>query len=274
MRAVMLYLLARNISDKVVFIQLFRDQLSSSIAGILTPGSIGKVYIIKLLKKYGITTAGGTAVYVMNKAVSQMILVLLTIVSIPWLFMQGKMNMWYFGFIAINAVGILLLWWRPYRNAVRKRLPANMYQHISNFAAQFKNVYAEDKIRFLKAVVLELLERLMVGIGYCVLFSIYIALTPLLVIKIVLLCTIVVFISTIPISADGVGIREMIGVYLFSIIGLNSAAIITAILTYTISYKVLNIAMFYIINHIVNSEKASCGNGVATFCPETVPVKV
>ena len=255
MRAVALYLLTKNISDNVVFIQLFHDQLSSSIAGILTPGSIGKMYIIQLLKKYGITTVGGTALYVMNKAVSQGILVALTIVSIPWMFMQGKMNMAYFIFIAINAMGILLLWWRPYRTAVRKRLPKNICHHISSFSAQFRSVYSEDKMRFYKAVALELLERLMVGVGYCVLFSIYISVTPLVVVKIVLVSTMVVFVSTIPISADGVGTREMIGVYLFSMLGLNSATIVAVILTYHISYKLLNIAMFYVLSYVVNSDK-------------------
>lgn len=222
--------LTGNQGKKITLSQIFFDILKSNWISILTPARIGQLYLIKLLNNHGIPTGIGASVFLINKIMNYLTRTIIALTGVFFLFYQGKTIIVLSVFILMIFIFSALIISNFFRTWIKQFFSNKFLDKLEGFSSNFKELMLDRKI-IVKLVLIKILTRLFFPLVFFLLFMAYSSRYSF--IKIFLVTNIVEVISSIPLSVDGLGIRESAGIFFYSKMGIDSSVVFSASIFFT-----------------------------------------
>jgi len=250
---IMILMSHRKIKPKLH--EIYSYYMLSWAVGLFIPGRVGEVSLVYLLKKKKIPLGEGFLIFVLDKFISVLFLAIVSTIGF-FLFFNLGTALWLLSLVvSILVVGGLLMFSAFGRKGIKRFV-------LRKYAKKFKGFSTLLKFFFKKKSHLILLNFANTGLRWSVSAVIYFfafmsfgKFIPLWLILLITCITSVM--SFVPITISGLGIRESVGVYLYSqaytseIIGytLEPALIVSTYLLVVIcSYSIAAI-IFYFSNY-------------------------
>ncbi len=216
--------------------------LVSSALGTLTPSRIGEFSLVYFLKKENIGYEYGLTIAFLNKLINLVLLILISL--------AGFMGFLNFGFVHIDTLIIFILliiiFLFLFNNLLEKFIVKVASVSFISKLITFKRTFLTYTSNQKKAIAINFgigFLRMIVSSYYVIIF--YASFNQIVGLSSVLIIiSITALTSIIPISVNGLGIKETIAIYLFGLIGVKSeiaasVAILSLILTYIINLLIL-----------------------------------
>lgn len=204
-------LLLRPLGHNLSYKMLFKTWSMSFSLGLLTPGKVGEFSIMYFLNKYDVSYLKGFVASLIDKMLSLIILVLITIFGLP--FYLGELYVYVSLFFFL--MGILLFFYilqtKKMKILIKKVAPNRIHQEIEKVIESMNTVYNNPKY-LLVNIGLSFLKWSMLLFGVY-LFFLSFGQTPFFPV-ITSIYAFSLILGLIPISIAGIGIREGSFVYL------------------------------------------------------------
>jgi uncharacterized protein (TIRG00374 family) len=226
---------------KLKFSSLLKKYLVSWSLGMLVPGKLGELSIAYFLKDE-IPLGKGAAVAVMDKIVTLFTLAVVALIGIVYFF--GYWIAAQLGVIVILAgiVGLVLFVSSKVHEFVKKVILRRFAKKLKGFSSTFIEYAKKHKIIILFNSLFSLIKwSILSFVIYFTFASMGMFISPLLIFIITIMTS---FISLIPITIEGLGVREGVAVYLYGLISVEprlvaSMSIFTLVVGYGIAGAVL-----------------------------------
>ncbi|MBU0635781.1 flippase-like domain-containing protein [Candidatus Micrarchaeota archaeon] len=203
LNALNIYVTARPIR-KIPLRRMIQYFLYSWAAGFFGLGKVGELSIIYWLKKENLSTGEASAIALMDKFITFFTVVLLSTIGI-WVF--GLANVWQ---TALIAVGLLAISWLLLFSSFGRRLIRKILKNQSNRFAGFGSTVELYVKKYPGTLLLDILLTL----GRWIALVLFVAALfaslgfPVSEIALLFVSSITTLISFIPISFNGLGVRE------------------------------------------------------------------
>jgi len=204
-------LLADPLKKGLPYFKILKYYLLKWALSLLLPGRVGEASLIYFLKKEGIEVGGGTALFLLDKLITLLFLVITAIFSFFLFFSFSDSIMLAIITLFFSLIGLFFIF---------SRIGSKKYliKVISNAAVTLVKLIVDSVVTFL----------LFISLGEVV---------PIWIIFII--TSVIVILSLIPLSVNGLGIRESVAVFLYSKIGVEAAVVVGAyILLLIINYLI------------------------------------
>lgn len=218
----------------IPFSKLFKYYSLSWVVGLLLPGKLGEFSLVYFLKKEGIKTIHAVVISLLDKFLTLLFLLCITFYGF-FLFFTIRQSV-----IFISVLCIIFLFsyiFEKYIDSFLFIIPTRFRKHIKNFFYQYhlfiKNGKKGIYINFLLTIVRWLVNSLVV-------FFIFLSLgLHVNIFYILIVNTMAALVSLIPITINGLGIRQSVGVFLFSKINVSPVI--------TVNMYIINLSLTYLI---------------------------
>lgn len=197
--------------------KIFKYYSLSWVYGLISPGKIGELSLVYFLKKEGIDTIPSFVVSFLDKFIT---FIFLSIVASFGFFFFFDTNQAIY-IMAIIGILFVLLSLITHTDLLRFLIPKRYHIYLSSFSNEYKSFFKNHK------------ERVYANFFYTTLrwatnsFLVFVIFSSLGVtvnlIYILIINTITALLSLVPVTINGLGIRQSMGVYLFSKININPA---------------------------------------------------
>lgn len=229
-----LKLLFNTINPKIRTFELFKYFCFARTISMFLPGRLGDFSLVFFLKKYSINIGQGSAVMLIDKLITFLVFILLGIIGINTIMGKGT-TIKCLIVLTITIIPLFLLFAKKGRHLIKKYI---LKKHAIVFQGFSKKLF--DLLKYhKKLLILNLLNTnlraIILGLH---IFFVYLALgTNINLLLIILIESIITIIKLIPITPNGLGLRELTSIYLYSLIGVPKEIIaaryvITIILDY------------------------------------------
>lgn len=199
------------------FIQYF---FASRITSLIFPGRLGEFSISYYLKKEKINLGRGIAVVVTDKLITTTCSMILGLIAV-YIFMKGL----HITIIAIYFVMMVLLFSlllsSTSRNFIKKWILRKYSHHFAGFSTTLFSYERENKGLAILNMVSTLLRMVIIALSAKAMFLALGTDIPLL--TLILVSGLETLSVSIPLTVNGLGIKQAIGVYVFSAIGVSPA---------------------------------------------------
>jgi glycosyltransferase 2 family protein len=241
-----LHILFKNLKKKISVWQMLESFWYAASIGQFFPGTMGELSLAKILKdKKGIKYGTTLSVYLLDKIISLIILIIIGIFGV-FIFFPNE-SKWFFGtgIVLICAIiGLLLLANKQLRNFIRKKILRKHAEKFAGFSNAFdelihnqkKAIFQDFLVTFFRLFLLASITSFMF-LEYGFLPSVFL---------ILIVNSIAVMSRLIPISLGGIGFREGIAVLLLASQGVDTAIATTVYVLITIVSLTLN-GLYFII---------------------------
>ena len=244
-------ILLKPLKKKINKLKLFSYYILSWSFGLFIPGKIGEFALVYFLKKEKLDIAKGLVISLIDK--------IITIFSLMMISSFGLLMYLKFSIaiklillmVAIFIILIVLIFSNFSRNIIKKYILRKYAIKFKNFSNILKTYFKKHKTVLFLNLLVTFLKWIVSALGILLLFNALDQAVPF--IHVFLLNAVVTIIALIPITANGLGIKEYSAVYLFSLIGINTsitagAYILGAILVYLIALA--SVFIFRIEKHL------------------------
>ncbi len=195
--------------------------LPSWAFGLFLPGKLGEVSIIYYLKNRDITVGQGTAFFVVGKTVTVFALGMVASTGF-FTFFSFRVAVQLFLLLMIVLGGFVFFLLSPFgRNVIRKVLPEKIHERFTGFSSAFSSYFKKHSRLLAMSLGIKLLGFGCIAVMNYFIFSVGLN-VKILVFKILQVSTMETFSALIPISVNGLGIRQAMGIYLYGILGVNA----------------------------------------------------
>ena len=225
------------------------------------PGKIGELWMVYFLKKEKTSLGIGSAVVIMNKLIGIIVVFFLAIGGMP-LFFDAIQSL---KIISVFFIGLLLsiyiLFSNFSRKFIRKFILRKWESKFEGFSKTLFTLLKNHKPSILYNSLLSLINWITNAFVIYFLFLAFGQHVPIL--KIILINAILTIITMIPISINGLGIKEYTGVFLFSLLGISTLTTTSVFLTYLISIYLISliyIILFFERKNKLNITKSTAKN--------------
>lgn len=232
-----LLLLLKSSKLRIKFKKLLRYYFTSWSMGLFIPGKLGEFSMVYFLKKENIGIGKGLAILLVDQILTLIVLGILSMVSVIIIFHIKSMWIGILAILVIMGLLIISKTNKKLRILIRKFILRKHEKKFTGFAKIVGFLIRERKsiliINLLITIIKYILHALVL---YVILISIggKFSLWMILIIS-----SLAKAIGLIPITINGLGVKESVAVYIFGIVGLD-ASLVTAmyITTMIISYVV------------------------------------
>ena len=238
------------LENQVSFFRLFKYYCISWVYGLILPGRIGEFSIIYFLKKEGIPPTSSFVVSLLDKFITLLFFIFITLIG-SFLFFSTNQAI-YVGILLISVLlcGILLPRTKIFLFFIPKKYKPFFHQYFEEYTSFFKKhnrkkVYYNILLTFVRWMLNSLLIFL-IFLSFGISINIF---------YILIINTMTALISLVPITANGIGIRQSMGVYLFSKIDVTPTI---ALNMYIISLSITYLLAFFLYSYFSYFD----GNGV------------
>ncbi len=226
MGAINIKVLLNHYKNEIKIKKIIQYYLTSYTLGLFTPSNIGEFYIIKLLKKDGLETEKALTISLIDKLITIVTLALVSILGVLFIFNINKKVILIAILIIILVIFIISNKMRFILKFILKKYKDNIDKLYDTLTDYIKNGKKKIILNFVLSIIKWYItalgiKLLILGFGYNI---------PTLLVF-VITCT-ARFISLIPITIDGIGIKESIAVILYSQFNVPNAPIISVYLIY------------------------------------------
>jgi len=197
--------------------------------GLIVPGQIGDMVSLSMfMRKHGLSWQVVIGRSLGDKVVTFAVLLLLASLgfsqvanTFDW---NINFNLWVIWVILLGSLGFYLL------SRFRENLPRflkNMGQNVNNIFAEIRNMIEHYPLRVVINFILTWLKVILIGVSYWAIFS-ALGFQELGVWDVLCLMAISSIAAYLPVSFNGLGVVEAVGVVIFATLGVPEAAIIAA----------------------------------------------
>lgn len=202
------------------------------------PGQLGELSIPYFLKKDKVGLGESMPVYIVTKMLSFIIICLIAFCGI--IFISGAaVNLLLFPIIILAAIVLIAsaLFSNFGRRIIKDYILRSYAKHFSGFSESLYSIFKTQKKRLAVVLAIALLKWILYGF---LISSLFLALgTKVPVLSVILISSIGSVVSFIPITPQGLGLRESLSVILFSSIGIAAPTVAAAYL--------INLAICYLV---------------------------
>ena len=209
---------------------------------VILPGKLADLLLLHFLKKEKIKVSQSTIVVFFDKMISLLLKVILGLIGA--IFILKQFNFLFIGvpLITLGIIGLslLIINSRKIRDFVKNRLLKRYSSIWKGFSRDLKHYQKEYKIYLGYNGLVTLIKILAESLLFFLLFlSFGQYVNPLEIFFIFSLLSIIILLA-FPIGISGLGVREVLGVFIFSAIGVESAVVFNSLM--------LRIFLVYLIN--------------------------
>ncbi len=228
------YMLIDTLKNKIKYSDFFAYYTNSRIASLFLPGRIGDFSLTFFTKRHKISIGESGAVLLLDKIITLIIYSLLAAVGFYILLdMNIIVYLLLFGIVGIVALIILLN--NKVRQFIRKKILGKRAVIFKGFSKFFFDIVKKHKIRLLLNILNTFLRITVLSISY---YFIFLSLgVELALFSIILVESIISIAIMIPITINGMGVKESIGIFLYGILLVSSEI--------TAARYVLSIILYY-----------------------------
>lgn len=209
-------------------LQIFKYYLMSSAIGTTLPGRLDNIIFIKYIDKY-VNISSGIAISLANISITMGLQAIIAIIGLVYFFLRViELKNILFFILSILILLLILKYFMKYKYL--------MILHVADFLSALSLLFNKKDI-LLKNIILTIIKisihtlysfLIFYSFGYSIGFDV-----------ILFINSITTIICTIPITINGLGLRETISIYLYSLFELPPELIIsTSIISYLIIYTV------------------------------------
>ena len=191
--------------SRLSFREFLSCYLPSWAIGLFLPGKLGEVSIIYYLKNRDIAVGQGTAFFVVGKTMTALALGIIASTGFFTFFSFREAVQLFLLLVVILGSCIFFLLSSFGRNTVRKVLPQRIQERFAGFSSAFSSYFQKNRGLLVLSLGIKLL-----GFSCIAVF------------KILQISTMETFSALIPISVNGLGIRQAIGIYLYSLLNVSA----------------------------------------------------
>ncbi len=223
-----MFILLKPLKHNIPYLKILKFTFLSWAIGVITPAKIGHFSMVYFLKKEGINMGDGAAIWVLDKIISLSMSFIFFVFGFSLFFRIDQLVIAILAILSAASIPAFILFHKKGRYIIKKFVLrkysikfSGFSNCLSNYIKKFKRYILMDCITTLIGLVIDALSLLILFVSFNEHTSL---------IKIMVVRAINVFASLIPITLDGLGIRESIGVFLFGKIGLSAPVVITSYL--------------------------------------------
>ena len=212
--------------------------------GLILPGQAGQFSLIYFLKRDKFTIGSTTALVIIDKLTTLLVFGIITVLGL-FLFLKTKEI--YLGILIMCLLILagIFLFSNPGRN-IMKRILGRYSVKFANFFGAFKNLIVHNKSKLFINIFITFLRPLFNGL---IIFFIFKSLNyDVSLVYAMIISSMTMIVSLIPITPNGLGIREGFGLLLFSKIGIPfeaTLAMYLIILLMNYSYGIIGIIYYF-----------------------------
>ncbi len=217
MAAMNLYILFYPLQkiDPQRFLQYF---FASRITSLIFPGRLGEFSISYYLKKEKINLGRGIAAVVTDKLITVSCSMVLGLIAVS-IFMKGLHIKAFALYILLMLVLFALLLSSTSRNFIKKWILRKYSHHFAGFSATLFSYERENKNMALLNMFFTLIRMIVIALSAKAIFLSLGTEIPLL--TLILVSGLETLSNSIPLTVNGLGIKQAIGIYIFSEIGVS-----------------------------------------------------
>ena len=231
------------IKKKIPFNKLFRCYTLSWVYGLLLPGKLGEFSLVYFLKKERLSISTSLVVSFIDKLITFLLFSVITVIGVLLVFnfRQGINALILFLIIIVMTALAAKI------NLLSKIVPKKYKSYIKPFFNEYHHFFKNDKKRIYKNLYFTLVRWFVDGVS---IFMIFLALgITVNIIYVLIINTMTALLSLIPLTANGLGIRQSAGVYTFSKLNINPAITVNMYLislsfTYLIAFSLYSYYSF------------------------------
>ncbi|MAG08777.1 hypothetical protein CMO89_04840 [Candidatus Woesearchaeota archaeon] len=200
--------------------ELFKSYSLTWATALYVPGKIGELLIIYFLKKKGVEPGRSSAVFVISKLITVSFFLVFAVIGFTMFFTGIQTLKLVLSLLAIFAVAAFFVLTNRGRTLIKKYILRSYSKYFRGFSKILYSYPGAYPNRILASFFLILAKTL---VQICIIYYIFLLLgssVPL--IKIFVIMTMTFIASFIPLTLQGIGIKESLGVYLYSKIGIST----------------------------------------------------
>lgn len=201
----------------------------SLLIGIFFPANIGQFLMIYFFKEK-IKVGSAAAIFLLYKIEILFLAAILSLCGF-FLLLDQKNALKLAGIVALAGIIIVIFFFTPYGIRLWKLLLGKYAQIFSGFSSTINTYFKQHKLTLLLSFLVILATWLLIALNISLAFLAFNIKFSFF--KILLINSMVMILASIPLSLSGLGIREGSAVFLYSILGLNSASVLSSYLLLT-----------------------------------------
>jgi len=222
--------LLNSIEKRIKFLRLFKYYMISWSFGLFIPGNVGEFSLIYFLKKKDVSIGEGTSIMMIDKVITLMITALIALAGFFIFFPKDvfRLSLFLFAIFVILAFSLT----NTGRMLIKRYILRKYAVKFKGFSRVLFHIFKEKKSYLFLNFLLTILRFIVIGLVFLVIFVSLgqsIGLTQIIIIN-----SIGIIISLIPITPAGLGVREAVAVLLYSRIGVPGEVTITVYLFFAI----------------------------------------
>jgi glycosyltransferase 2 family protein len=245
--ALNIYLLLSATSISVSFKTWWKYYAKSWALGLITPAKVGEFSLVYFLRKKQVKIGSSVALILIDKIITFFLMIIIALFS-SQLF-SNQFNITYLLFSAFSLFLVLALFItnKTLKNYVIKKLN---YRIITSFITKIKG-YSQTIIevfqnkRFITANFGLTLFRYFIGV-YVIHLAFFLIGNPVNYWHIFIIQSLVILISSVPITNAGLGLKEGTAVFLFSLVGVPTSITFIVYLSFTLVTYFVGFMIFLI----------------------------
>lgn len=239
-------LLLKPVNIRISFLKLYHLNFLSWCLSLFIPGRIGELFLVYFLKKENVGLGVGSALVIMDKLIGVIATFMLAIAGM-FLFFGVAQSLKFSLIVLIGLTLFIYITLSDFGRGVVRRLVLRKWE--SKFAGFSKTLFGLIKIH--KSVIaynfiLSLIKWILSSLVIYILFASFEQKVPVL--MVILITATLAITSLIPLTANGLGIKESVGVFIFTLVGTPTVITISVLLmSLLINYliSVIYLLIFY-----------------------------
>ena len=201
---------------QIKFLEWMKYFLITFSIGLIIPGKLGELSIIYFLRKKNVDIGASTALTVINKLITVIIFGIIALIGFFLIFNSNDLII-AFVLSLLFILGVLFLFSKLGRKLVKKMI-GDLFKQVDVFYSTFDNLCKKNKDKLLISVIVTFLRPLFNGL--IILLSFKAIGIDVSLMYAILVNALTIIASLVPITPNGLGIREGIGAFLFRNIGI------------------------------------------------------
>jgi len=207
--------------SRLSFREFLPCYLPSWAIGLFLPGKFGEVSIVYYLKNRDIAVGQGAAFFVIGKTVTVLALGMVASTGF-FTFFSFRVAVQLFLLLVAALGGFVFFLLSSFgRNVIRKVLPEKIKERFTGFSSAFSSYFRKHRGWLVLSLGIKLLGFGCIAVMNYFIFSVGLN-VRIVVFKILQISTMETFSALIPISVNGLGIRQAMGIYLYGLLGVNA----------------------------------------------------
>jgi len=228
--------------SRLSFREFLPCYLPSWALGLFLPGKLGELSIVYYLKNRDIAVGQGTAFFVVGKTVTVLALGMVASTGF-FTFFSFRVAIQLFLLLVVFLGGFIFFLLSSFgRNVIRKVLPEKIQEKFAGFSSAFSSYFQKHRGLLVLSLGIKLLGFGCIAVMNYFIFAVGLN-VRILVFKILQISTMETFSALIPISVNGLGIRQAMGIYLYSLLGVNAPVVASS--------QIVGWALIYLLGVII-----------------------